>query len=372
MRGSLDAVGTDNWYAGPILRDFSTRSEISDLLGGNSLTGETVMVKHVTCIVVTIILSLLAQFSATAQDSTKPRRVGWIATVSEEVQRRTDAVYGGSVISATFANLGYREGTDLIVEMRFAAGGFERGSELANELLQAGAEVLVTGGYDLSAAALKVTQTVPVVGIGCGVEQLAQSLARPGGNFTGVSCQSLDLPAKHLQLLSEMMPSERQIVAVVNPDSRSAPSVTEQLKEAAVQLDLVVPLIPVRKPDMVETAIGEIARLGARGAIVAPDTLFWAERETLVAAAKKHRIGIIASYREFTDLGGLASYGTNIRDLVRRAVLTVDKILKGARPADLPMEQPTKFELVVNVRAARELKLTIPQSILLRADEVIE
>jgi putative tryptophan/tyrosine transport system substrate-binding protein len=147
------------------------------------------------------------------------------------------------------------------------------------------------------------------VGVGCGVEQLAQSLARPGGNFTGVSCQSLDLPAKHLQLLSEMMPSGRQIVALVNPDSRSATTVTEQLKEAAAQLNLVVSLNPVRKPDMVETAIGEIARLGALGAIVAPDPLFWAERETLVAAAKKHRIGIIASYREFTDLGGLVSYG---------------------------------------------------------------
>ena len=330
------------------------------------------MVKHVTCIVVAIILSLLAQFPATAQDRTNPHRVGWISPESEEVVRRTNATYGGNAVRRTFADLGYREGKDFIIDPRYAAGRFERGPELAEELLRAGAEVLVTGGYELSAAALQVTQTVPVVGVGCGVEQLAQSLARPGGNFTGVSCQSLDLPAKHLQLLSEMMPSGRQIVALVNPDSRSATTVTEQLKEAAAQLNLVVPLIPVRKPDMVETAIGEIARLGALGAIVAPDALFWAERETLVAAAKKHRIGIIASYREFTDLGGLASYGTNIRDLVRRAVLTVDKILKGARPADLPMEQPTKFELVVNLRAARELELTIPQSILLRADEVIE
>jgi ABC-type uncharacterized transport system substrate-binding protein len=329
------------------------------------------MVKQFLNIGFTALLSLLVQFPAAAQDISNPRRVGWIKMESEDVARRRDATYGGSVISRAFADLGYTEGKDLMVDIRHAAGRFERGSELTKELLQAGAEVLVTAGYELSAAALKVTQTVPVVGLGCGVVRLAQSLARPGGNFTGVSCQSEDLPAKQVQLLSQMT-GGAQIVALVDPDSRTAPAVMEQLKQGAAQLNLVVPLIAVRKPEMLETAFGEIARLGARGAVVAPQSLFWVERETLVAAAKMHRIGVLASYREYTDLGGLASYGTNLRDLNRRAVGLVDKILKGARPPDLPMEQPTKFELVVNLRAARELELTIPQSIMLRADEVIE
>src|SRR5262249_52037379 len=262
---------------------------------------------------------------ATAQDRTNPRRVGWIATESEEVARRMSAAHGGSVVRRTFADLGYREGKDVILDVRFAAGRFERGTELGNELLQAGAEVLVTPGYELSVAALRVTQTVPVVGIGCGVEQLAESLARPGGNFTGVSCQSLDLPAKHVQLLAEMMTGGQQIVALVNPASHTTPMVTEQLKQAATQLNVVVPLIAMRKPEMLETTFDDIARLGARGVVIAPDTLFWAERETLVAAAKMRRIGIIASFREFSDLGGLASYGTSVKDLLRRVVGTVDK-----------------------------------------------
>src|SRR5262245_2723179 len=147
----------------PFFVPFSTRSEISDLLGVNSLTGETVMVKHVLCIVVALGLLLLVQFPATAQDRANPRRVGWITPESEEVVRRPIAAYGGSVLVSTFAGLGYREGENLILDRRYAAGRFERGTELASELLQAGAEVLVTGGYELSAAALQVTQTVPVV-----------------------------------------------------------------------------------------------------------------------------------------------------------------------------------------------------------------
>jgi putative tryptophan/tyrosine transport system substrate-binding protein len=330
------------------------------------------MVKHILCFAVAVLLSLLVQSPATAQDRTSPRRVGWISIESEEVARRATASRGGSVVNAAFADLGYRLGEDLIIDVRHSAGRFEQGPQLANELLQAGAEVLVTGGYELSEAALRVTRTVPVVGVGCGVEQLVESLARPGGNFTGVSCQALDLPAKHLQLMSEIVTGERQIVALVNPNSHNTPIVTEQLKHAATELILTVPLMSVGTADMIDKTFAEIARLGFRGAVVAPDSLFWAERERFAAAAKTHRIGVITSYREVPDLGGLISYGTSIRDLVRRAVGVVDKILKGVRPTDFPMQQPTKFELVVNLRTARELQLAIPQSILLRADEVIE
>jgi len=313
------------------------------------------------------LISFVVLHPAHAQDSAKPRRVGWIAIPSEEVVRQHL-----KVVRTAFADLGWHEGKNLILDMRYAAGRFERGPELAKELLQAGAEVLVTAGDQLSAAALGVTPTVPVVGIGCGVERLAETLARPGGNFTGATCQSFDLVAKQLQLLSEVVTGQRQLVALVNPNSRKAPTVTEELKRAAAELNLVVPLIAARNPDEIEAAFGEIARLGARGAIVVPDAMFWAERRRVVAAAAAHRIAIITSYREYSDLGGLLSYGNSTNDLIRRAVASVDKILKGAKPADLPMEQPTKFELVVNLKTARELGLTFPPKILLLADEVIE
>jgi putative tryptophan/tyrosine transport system substrate-binding protein len=300
---------------------------------------------------------------AIAQDGAKPRRVGWISTQYEEAGRQLN------LARPAFADLGYHEGKNFILDMRYAGGRMERGAELAGELLEAGAEILVTGGHQLSAAALRVTQTVPVVGVGCGVEQLAESLARPGGNFTGVECQSSDLVAKHLQLLSQVVAGEQRLATLVNPNSRDASTVTEVIKRAAAELNLVVPLIAVRKPEEIEAAFGEIAQMGIRGTVVAPDALSWGERRRVIAAAATHRMAIVVSYREF---GALLSYGNSINDLVRRAVATVDKLLKGAKPADLPMERPTKFELVVNLKTARELGLTIPPSILLRADEVIE
>jgi len=318
-------------------------------------------------IALSALISFVVLHPTHAQDGAKPRRVGWIAMPTEEVTRQHL-----DVVRAAFADLGYREGKNLILDMRYAAGRFERGPELAKELLASGAEVLVTAGYQLSAAALQVTHTVPVVGLGCGVEQLAKTLAQPGGNFTGVTCQSLDLVGKHLQLISAVLNGEPQIAALVNPNSPLAPTVTEALKRAGGELNLVVPSIAVRARDDVEAAFAEIARLGIRGAVVAPSGMFWAERRRVVAAAAAHRIAIITSYRETTDLGGLLSYGNSINDLIRRAVASVDKIFKGAKPADLPMEQPTKFELVVNLKTARELGLTIPPKIQLLADDVIE
>ena len=312
------------------------------------------------------LLFLAIQHPAAARDDAKPRRVGWIAMPSKEVASHA------AVIRAAFADLGYHEGKNLILDFRYAGGRFERGPELANELVRLGAEVLVTGGDQLSASALQVTTTIPVVGVGCGVERLAKSLARPGGNFTGVTCQSFDLIAKQVQLLSEVVAEERRLVALVNPNSPNASTVTEELKRAAAGLKSGVQSIAVRRPEEIEAAFGEIERLGARAAVVAADAMFWAERPRVVAAARAHRIAVVTGFREFTDLGGLLSYGNSVNDLARRAVRTVDKILKGAKPADLPMEQPTRFELVVNLKTAREPGLTIPPSILLRADEVIE
>ncbi len=313
------------------------------------------------------LLSLLVLHPATAQDSVKPRRVGWIAVPSEEVTRQHV-----EVVRAAFADLGYREGKNFVLDMRYAEGRTERGPELANELLQSGAEVLVTAGYQLAAGALQVTQTVPIVGLGCGIERLSANLARPSGNVTGVTCQSFDLAPKQLQLLSEVLAGDRRIAVVHNPTAPDAQGQLEGLKNAAAGLGIVAEPIAAGRAEDLEPAFAEIARLGARGAVILTGAMVWAERRGVVAAAARHRVAIIASFREFTDLGALLSYGSNINDRIRRTVAIVDKILKGAKPADLPVEQPTRFELVVNLKTARELGLTLPPSILMRADEVIE
>jgi putative ABC transport system substrate-binding protein len=316
-----------------------------------------------------ILLSLIILHPGLAQEGAKSRRVAWIA-ISHEQDVRQQQI--DKAIRAAFADLGYHEGKNLVLDMRYAASRIEWGPQLAGEALGAGAEVIVAAGIQLAQATLQVNKTVPVVGVGCGVERLAESLARPGRNFTGVTCQSFDLVAKHVQLLSEVLPEERQVAALVNLDSPTAPNVAEQIKRSAADLKLEVPSVAARNPEEIHTAFGEIAKLGARGAVVAPDAMFWGERRRMVAAAAAHRIAIITSYREATDLGGLLSYGNSMTDLIRRAVVIVDKILQGAKAADLPMEQPTRFELVVNLKTAQQLGLTIPASILLRADDVIE
>jgi len=326
------------------------------------------MAKNGRRTILTALLSAWLLGPVQAQDGAKPRRVGWIAIPSEELFRRQ----GADVVRAAFAELGYQEGKNLILDMRFAAGRFERGPELAKELLESAAEVLVTAGFHLSVAALQVTKTVPVVGAGCGLEQLVESLARPGGNFTGMTCPAWELGGKQLQLLSELLPGERQLAALVDPKSGNAREVIGDLKRAAADGKFAVHLFAVHRPEEIEAAFGEIARLGARGVVVAPSSVFWAHRQRVIAAALAHRVPIVTIHREFTNLGGLLSYGHSYRDVLRGAVGTVDKILQGAKPADLPMQRPIKFELIVNLKTARELGLTIPPSILLRADEVIE
>jgi putative ABC transport system substrate-binding protein len=189
---------------------------------------------------------------------------------------------------------------------------------------------------------------------------------------TGVTCQSFDLAPKQLQLLANVLSGERRIAVLHTPTAPDAKRQLEALKNAAADLGIVAEPIAAGRAEDLEPAFAEIARLGARGAVILTGAMVWAERRGVVAAAARHRVAIIASFREFTDLGALLSYGSNINELIRSTVATVDKILKGAKPGDLPIEQPTRFELVVNLKTARELGLTIPPSILMRADEVTE
>jgi putative ABC transport system substrate-binding protein len=318
-------------------------------------------------IVLVIILSLGLLRPTEAQESSKTRRVGHVPVGTEESTRKALDLY-----RAVYADLGYHEGKNLRIDVRYAEGYFERGPQLFKELIDVGAEVLVTGGYQLAAVALQVTRNVPVVGVGCGIELLAASLSRPSGNLTGVTCQTPDLATKHLELFLELLPGERQVVLLHNPEAIYTRNSAQEMRQAAADLGIEMPLIPVRQPEEIEFVFAELVRQGKRAIILVTDALLYAERQRLVALATTHRIALVATFREFADQGALVSYGSNLTDLNRRAAGIVVKILKGAKPADIPIEQPTRFELIINLKTAKALGLTVPPSLLARADEVIE
>src|SRR5262245_29878952 len=225
------------------------------------------MAKQTVRVALYLLVSFLVVFPAMAQDDAKSRRVGLLFVGGEEDSRKTL-----DVLCASFADLGYHAGRNLVLDVRYADGYFERGQELASELLRSGAEVLSVGGYKLSAAALEVTHSVPIVGVGCGIEHLGASLAHPGGNITGVTCHWPDLAGKQMQLLLEALSGEKRLALLLNINSPSAPTVAQEFERAAGINNLVAHVIAVRRPEDIETAYAEMQRLGARGAIIMTDS----------------------------------------------------------------------------------------------------
>jgi ABC-type uncharacterized transport system substrate-binding protein len=200
---------------------------------------------------------------------------------------------------------------------------------------------------------------------------LVANLAHPGGNVTGNTIMTTELSAKRLQLLKQTIPRLTRVAVLWNPDNPTHPRMIEEIKAAAPSLSLEVSFVPVRTPEEFATAFSAISRAHAQALYLLENPLFYQQKMTLAKLASKARLPAIYGWRGFADAGGLMSYGANYEDLMRRSAVYIDKILKGANPGDLPVEQPTKFELVVNLKTAKTLGITIPQSILLRADEVI-
>jgi putative ABC transport system substrate-binding protein len=271
--------------------------------------------------------------------------------------------------------LGYVEGRNLVLDYRSADGRPERFPQLAAELLRLNVDLIVTRGTPAVMAAKNATATVPVVmaasgePVGTGV---VTGLARPGGNVTGLSALTSELIPKRLELMREMIAGIRRIAFVQNIGNPIAPSQWEQLATTARSLGLEVQLLDVRKPEDIVRAFDTAIAWRADAMLVGNDTVTQANRRQVVELAAKHRLPSMYHAREFVDAGGLMTYGVSYPDLYRRAATFVDKILKGARPADLPIEQPTKFELVINVKTAKALVLDVPPMLLARADEVIE
>jgi putative tryptophan/tyrosine transport system substrate-binding protein len=274
------------------------------------------------------------------------------------------------------SELGYSEGRNVRFDYRSADGQAERLPQLAAGLVRTGPDVLVAGFGTLTAQAAKAaTATIPVVftsvgdPIGAGV---VASLNRPGGNVTGVSSEASDVVGKRLQILQECIPGKLTVAVLVNPDTPFSALALQELRTAADAKGLRVEVFEARTADQVPVAIEAASQAGAAGLITLEDPLIVGVRRQIAELVAKARLPAVYANRAFVEAGGLMSYGVDRRQLYRHAAAYVDKILRGAKPADLPVEQPTQFEFVINLKAAQSLGFTVPNTLLVSADQVIE
>jgi len=269
-------------------------------------------------------------------------------------------------------DLGYVEGRNILIADRSAEGRLERLTDLAADLVRLKVDVIIAGGVAATRAAREATATIPIVmlatdPLGAG---LVTSLARPGGNITGVATLESELGAKRLELLKEAFPKASRVAVLYDPTT--SPTVLKEVEDAGARMKLQLQVIEVRTPEDLAPAFRKTKGWRAAALMGLASPFFSSQRLRIASLAMEHRLPITVPHRAYAEAGGLMSYGPDFRDLSRRTAVFVDKILKGAKPADLPIEQPTKFELVINLKTARALGLTIPQSLLARADEVIQ
>jgi putative ABC transport system substrate-binding protein len=275
---------------------------------------------------------------------------------------------------AGLKDAGYTEGRDLVIEWRSAGGDFDRVSELVSDLVERHVDVIVVENTIAARAIKRATSTTPIVmaivsdPVGSG---LVASLAHPGGNVTGLSMMLSEISAKRLQLLKEVLPQATHVAVLSNPSVPWHAKVIEDLKAAPPSLSIELSFAGARTPEEIDPAFSALSRARAQALYVIEDPIFLTHRTTLFRLATNARLPTVHGNRRYVDAGGLMSYGPSYGDLFRRSAGCVDKILKGAKPGDLPVEQPTKFDLVINLKTAKVLGLTIPRSILLQADEVI-
>jgi putative tryptophan/tyrosine transport system substrate-binding protein len=318
---------------------------------------------------VVVALSLtLAPLASEAQQAEKVYRIGMLERTSKTLNA---ASLNGFLRG--MQELGYVEGKHFVIEYRSADGLDERFPELAADLVRVKVDLIVTRGTQAILATKNATNTIPIVITGAGdpvAQGIVASLARPGGNITGLNPMVTELYPKRVELLRALVPKAVRIAALCNMSSPAVPPAWKEVERAARSLGIEAQLFDVRKTGDLGPAFEGAVKQRADGLVVALDTLTQANRQLIVELAGKHRLPAVYASSEF--FGGLVTYGVNYADVYRRAAAFVDKIFKGAKPADIPMQQPTQFELVVNLKTAKALGLTIPPSLLLQADHVIQ
>jgi putative ABC transport system substrate-binding protein len=271
--------------------------------------------------------------------------------------------------------IGYVEGQTVAIEYRWAEGRYDRLPNLASDLVNREVNVIVAGASPAALAARSATSTIPIVFVAVSdpvAIGLVASLARPGGNVTGISVMSVELMPKRLELISELVPQARVIALMVNPNNPNAERIIEEVQKAAQMKGRQLRVVKVGPDSEVDAAFATLAQWQVGALVLAPDPFFLGQREQLVTLAARQALPAIYEFREFAAAGGLISYGPSITDTFRHAGAYVGRILAGTKPVDLPVQQPTTFELVVNAKTAKALGLTVPPLILARADEVIE
>jgi putative ABC transport system substrate-binding protein len=328
------------------------------------------MIPRTLCAIVAFALALPTAQLAEAQQPRKVPRIGFLSSVSaNSVRARLEAFKQG------LRDLGWVEGQSIAIDYRLAEGRNDRLPGLAEELVRLKVDVIVTHGVVATLAARRATAAIPIV-FGSADDAVAAglvaSLARPGGNVTGLTVISPELSGKRLELLREVIPRLKRLAVLRNPTNPVSLPELKETQVAAQLLGLLIQSLEVTDPGGFAGAFSAMTREQAGALIVLSDAMFTGRHAQIVDHAAKSRLPAIYWTREFADAGGLMSYGPNVADLWRRSAVYVDKILKGAKPADLPVEQPTKFELVINLKTAKALGLSIPQSVLFRADQVIK
>jgi putative ABC transport system substrate-binding protein len=327
------------------------------------------MIRKVSTLTLGALLFALCSF-AQAQQSRKVPRIGFLnASSFSSVAGRVEAFRQG------LRELGYMEKENVIVEYRNAEGRQDRLTELADELVRLGVEIIVAGGTASTRTAKGATKTIPIVMTNVSdpvALGFAASLSRPGGNVTGLSTLAPELSGKRLELLKEIIPNLSRVTVIgdsTNPGNAQALKETESAAAAfRVQLQHY---LEIRDARDIEAAFRAAARAHADAVLALTSAVLFSERTEVAGLALKNRVPVVYGQPEYVEAGGLMSYGTSISDLYRRAASYVDRILKGANPGELPIEQPTKFELVINLKAAKQIGLTIPPNVLARADRVI-
>lgn len=310
---------------------------------------------------------VIAPAAVKGQSAAKLHRIGYLAYATAE-----QAAPLVRTFTTGMRDLGYVEDRDFVFEQRYGDGTLDRLPDLAADLARSRVDVIVTGSYPMAAAAKRATTSIPIVMIGVvdpvGLGLIA-NLARPGGNITGLAIDAgPEMTAKGLGLLKEIIPGLARVGVLRQVQFETG--MAKQLEVPARKLNVTLDVVDVRTIGEIESAF---ATLGAKrvGAVIISGSMFWVRRRQIAELALQHRLPAFHALKDYAQAGLLVTYGANLDDLYRRAAAYVDRILKGARPGDLPVEQPAKFELVINLKTARALGLTIAQAVLLRADEVI-